>query len=913
MKAFQSNVGGQCTKARRVRKMIARVLAVVSAMTLASQTHAINVSLTATDPGGSPSFNTAGNWSNAAPPSAGNAYFTQNFVLRTPDSASSFTFAGDSLELNSGGTLAFKTGGAGVITINDFRMNGGQVSNFASSGGNTVTLAGNINVLSTSTFNAGQGSDGRIIQVRSAMTGVGGINISSSTNAGGIVSYDTLVKNYDGTTTINTGAILRQGLANALPNGAGKGILVNNGTFRLNNFNSVINGLSGNGIVENEAGAAGTETLTLNVLSGSNTFTGTLRDGNGVGTDGTLALTKNGAGVQVLSGNNTYTGQTVVNDGILRIASNTALGATAGNTRITGNTTNDGVVELTGGITTGETFLLDARQAATQNIPALSNLSGNNIVTAQVQGQTGGNAYNIESQAGLLTLQGGFTLVNTPAGTRNLQLMGAGDGNVSGAIVGGTGDVAIQKSGTGTWTLSSGANTYGGLVTINEGSLIITNNSALGSTANGVFINGAGGAANTESTLRLNNVDIGTEAIRMLSNAATDRSAIRTNGGTNTIGGDILLQGTAGGVNMILSDHILNLNGNVTLAAGAAVTTQFRGSGTGNINGLINLGTAAFNKTDNGTWNINTAGHTWGATVVAVGTLNLGIDDALPTGTFLAIGQNDATSATFNLNGFDQTVGGLGSTLGTGGTKQITNASLTPATLTVNNSANNTYGGQINGNLALTKNNTGILTLTAPTTYTGDTTINQGTLALTGSGALGGTPVISIANGAFLNVSATASTYHLLNGQTLINNGTVIGDLITDAGSNISPGLSIGLLNFNNALDINGNLTIEIDPTGPGSVDMINVLGLLDVTDSLLTVNILGPLDDAAYIFAKYGSLAGTFNPLNVSFSINPVGYEIRYNFQGNNIALVQIPEPASIGLLGLAGAALLRRRRAVA
>ncbi|MBS1618599.1 MAG: autotransporter-associated beta strand repeat-containing protein, partial [Bacteroidetes bacterium] len=85
------------------------------------------------------------------------------------------------------------------------------------------------------------------------------------------------------------------------------------GIFRLNNKNETLGGLSstgGAGIVENESGSASTGTLTVNVAAGSQTFSGTLRNGDGSGTDGTLAFTKTGAGTQILSGANTYTGAT---------------------------------------------------------------------------------------------------------------------------------------------------------------------------------------------------------------------------------------------------------------------------------------------------------------------------------------------------------------------------------------------------------------------------------------------------------------------------------------------------------------------------------------------------------------------------------------------------------------------------
>lgn len=124
------------------------------------------------------------------------------------------------------------------------------------------------------------------------------------------------------------------------------------GILRLNNLSETLGGLSstgGAGIVENESGSAATGTLTVNVSSGTQTFSGTLRNGDGTGTDGTLAFVKTGAGTQVLSGTNTYSGATTVSAGVLQIGSSGA--GTTGTGAVTvqsgGTLTGTGVVQVT--------------------------------------------------------------------------------------------------------------------------------------------------------------------------------------------------------------------------------------------------------------------------------------------------------------------------------------------------------------------------------------------------------------------------------------------------------------------------------------------------------------------------------------------------------------------------------------
>ena len=78
------------------------------------------------------------------------------------------------------------------------------------------------------------------------------------------------------------------------------------------------------------------------------------------------------------------------------------------------------------------------------------------------------------------------------------------------------------------------------------------------------------------------------------------------------------------------------------------------------------------------------------------------------------------------------TVAGL-TTSGTGTGNKVIGGFSTVSTLTVNNTADNVYGGTLggtgnDGNLALIKQGTGTLTLAGAVNYSGNTTINAGTL-----------------------------------------------------------------------------------------------------------------------------------------------------------------------------------------
>ena len=160
------------------------------------------VMLTATDAGGTTSFNAAGHWDSLAAPTAGNSYVDSGWVLRSPATNSNYTFAGDSLTISGGGILAYKGNQSGILTVGDLRIDNGTFS--AATNFVAVTLNGTVTANSGGAiFEAG--SADRAITVNSLITGVGDISVRSSAQAGGNVTF-TGNNTYTGNTTVATGA-----------------------------------------------------------------------------------------------------------------------------------------------------------------------------------------------------------------------------------------------------------------------------------------------------------------------------------------------------------------------------------------------------------------------------------------------------------------------------------------------------------------------------------------------------------------------------------------------------------------------------------------------------------------------------------------------------------------------------------
>ncbi len=513
--------------------------------------------------------------------------------------------------------------------------------------------------------------------------------------------------------------------------------------------------------------------------------------------------------------------------------------------------------------------------------------------------------------------------------------VGNGAATINVAIAGSRG---LTKTGAGRLTLS-GANVYSGETTIEDNSILtISNANALGSATDGTTV-ASGSQLRLEGglTFAAEPLTISGRGVEPC-NPTELRGALRSHSGANVWTGPITVSSSAWISSVGGSTGSITITGGVT-GSGASLRLD-QGTQTVTTN-PINLGTTGTLSVNSSTL-LDVAGNDFGNLWIDWGgNLRFGAADALPAYVSVRMGTTDGTSAgrgTLNLNGYDQTIGRLAD----GGTNYaeevITNSQTALATLTINQSANSTYQGKITGNLALTKQGSGTLTLGGDNTYVGATTVAGGTLALATAGTnnLSGSPLVTVGQNGVLNVTGVTGTggFALATGQTVKGSGTILGDMTVAAGSTVSPGMSPGtLIHTGNETWIGGGAydwEIEDADADPGTGwDMLNISGSLTVEATpsspfLIDIHTLWasgafdpPVNYQWEIATASGGIVGfeesSFSLLTSGADL-PEGSSVFITMAGNSLFVnYLVPEPSTIILLVfafLAGMSRFSRKR---
>ncbi len=518
------------------------------------------------------------------------------------------------------------------------------------------------------------------------------------------------------------------------------------------------------------SGALAPSSVTVSAASGSYTFSGPTA---GDKLTGATAINKSGAGALALTSVNDYVGGTNVSGGTLSI---------------------DGAGRLGSGAVT-----------ISQGATLLSNAGSGFALANDLQIGSGGGRIDTGSQNLSVASMGSLTGLLTKAGAGTLTVNGAFSPGAGGGVAVEAGNLVLGNSATSSGVYNLGAS---GVLT---GNLVLSGTQRM-NVNDGAVLSGAGQVQLATSGALISNLSGnsgGTISAGIgLNSTAAPFTAGSWTGATYTPGTFTSTIGATKGANTSTVGGLV-VSG---VISGASDVDFSNGTVVGGGGGVLTLN-AQNTYAGNTTINANTPDVAGTASIV------LGIDDAIPTASGVIVGTKAGIGgAILNLNGHSQRLAyladGVSATVGTTKNLSIVNNGASPSTLTLGGAVTpgKAFGGVIGtgaGTIDLVKTGANTQSLAGTNTYTGSTTIEQGTLALTGAGSLA-SPSITVASGATFDVSAVTGGYTLSSTQTLGGTGTVSG-AATVAGA-IAPGSgAIGTLSMGDTtLSGGGGLNFQL-------------------------------------------------------------------------------------------------------
>ncbi|MDG5815711.1 autotransporter-associated beta strand repeat-containing protein [Chitinispirillales bacterium ANBcel5] len=559
--------------------------------------------------------------------------------------------------------------------------------------------------------------------------------------------------------------------------------------------------------------------------------------------DGSQGLAKEGTGSLTITGDNTFSGTVTIEEGVLRSGTAQALGHSDNDVSVV----TGGRLELSGSITIEDrtiTILGDGGNFR----GALQSQSGTNIWSGPVI--LGDNNARIGAQSGQTLL------IDGPI---------SDDGNSYNLVINSGGGV----------TILGGANTYGGMTRVYNGTLRISSDDRLplqtelrlgvGASGDGTF--DLNGYNQTVAGLSLHD-PVNTQST--VTNNGAQQSVFTINNAGNFLFGGKIEDGNSSLQLIKNNSGTLTLTGNNTYSDGTVIsdgTLQIGDNGTsGMIQGdITNNSSLIFSRFDD----INFDG-----VISGNGEVTKSGDGTL---TFTA--NHDYTGLTTITDGTLR--------LGDGGTSGgIAGDIVNDALLVFDRSSGLIYPGSISGTGDVTKQGNSVLVFTGENSYSGTTTVNEGTLEI-GSGLTYGSLAGDLVNNAHVifnrsntltypgDISGTGNV-SILGGGTLIYTGDANHTGITNVYDgtlqigNGSSGSVSGNIENNETLIFHRTGSLSYNGVISGSGDLIKSnSGTLNISNTQIyegttTVNegtlvVSGELANTAVITVNNsGTLAGT-------------------------------------------------------
>ncbi len=635
--------------------------------------------------------------------------------------------------------------------------------------------------------------------------------------------------------------------------------------------------------------------------------------------DTTLAQTGSGSITSAIAGS---FGLTIGSGSVTLVGANTYTGGTtvAAGASLTGTTSS-----LQGNIVDNGSVTFSQATAGTYagNISGIGSVGitgGGTIIFSGTNSYTGGTTVSGGVLQGTTTsLQG--NIANNAAVQFNQSTAGTYAG-----VISGSGTVGVTGGGM---VLFTGANSYSGGTFVSGATL-----QGIGTSLQGSITNSDRGITQLLQTATAGNATITNNNIggtEFWDTSTAGRAVITNNAfgltffaDSSTAGSALITNATASNAAGQTTFANTSSAGNATISNAGGFTFFFDSSTARNAN-ITNVGQTAFTNFSN----TSSAGN---ATISNSGGSTFFLDSS--TAGNATITTNAGSSTQFQ---HTSTAGNATITTNTGGAfimSGLTSAGMTAGSiagggsydlgsksLTVgSNNLSTEVSGAISGiGGSLVKQGAGTLTLSGANSYTGGTTVAGGTMNLTGSmtgslsilsgatftttGSWTLTPGASFSNaGTFQSLGGAA----LVNQGTLVNNGTLTTNLVnsgilsgtgtingTVTNNGIAaPGNSIGTLNVVGAFTHAASATYQVETTGAGQTDRINVSGapgtatLAGGTVTLTAASGVYAPSTTYTILNATGGVTGTFANANSLFPF----LQPSLSYDANNVFLTLKP-----------------------